>query len=91
MSRVKIPTPLRPLAGGRDEVVVPGRTVREVLDNLELECRGIRDRICDEKGEIRRFINLFINEEEIRHLQGLDSEVRGGDVLVILPAIAGGA
>ncbi|HEV8335326.1 MAG TPA: molybdopterin-synthase adenylyltransferase MoeB [Candidatus Polarisedimenticolia bacterium] len=89
--QVKIPTPLRPLTQGRDEVRVAGRTVREVLASLEEECAGIRARLCDDRGELRRFVNLFLNEEEIRHLKGLDSEVKDGDVLAIVPAIAGGA
>ncbi len=89
-SSVKIPTPLRPLANGRDEIRVPGSTVREALDHLEKECSGIRSRICDERGELRRFVNLFLNSEDIRYLKGLDTEVKDGDVLAIVPAIAGG-
>jgi molybdopterin/thiamine biosynthesis adenylyltransferase/rhodanese-related sulfurtransferase/molybdopterin converting factor small subunit len=87
---VKIPTPLRPLAKGRPEVRVGGRSVREVLENLEKECAGIRARICDDNGELRRFVNLFLNEEDVRHLKGLDTAVKEGDVLSIVPAIAGG-
>lgn len=87
---VKIPAPLRPLAQGRSEVAVAGRSVREVLQNLDRECPGLRERLCEESGEPRRFVNLFLNDEEIRHLKGLDSEVKDGDVLSIVPAIAGG-
>jgi sulfur-carrier protein len=89
-STVRIPTPLRPLAQGRGEVEVQGRNVREALDHLEGQCAGMRARICDEKGELRRFVNLFLNDEDIRYLQGLESEVKDGDVLSIVPAIAGG-
>ncbi len=89
-STVKIPTPLRSFAKGRHEVRVPGRDVREVLENLEKECTGIRGRICDETGELRRFVNLFLNEEDIRYQRGLDTEVKDGDVLSVVPAIAGG-
>ena len=89
-STVKIPTPLRSFAKGRHEVRVPGRDVREVLENLEKECAGIRGRIFDETGELRRFVNLFLNEEDIRHQRGLDTEVKDGDVLSVVPAIAGG-
>ncbi|HMC82001.1 MAG TPA: MoaD/ThiS family protein [Candidatus Polarisedimenticolia bacterium] len=89
-STVRIPTPLRPLTQGKGEVQVLGRNVREALDHLEGQCAGIRARICDEKGELRRFVNLYLNDEDIRHLKGLESEVEDGDVLSIVPAIAGG-
>ena len=88
---VKIPTPLRPLTRGRDSVQVAGATAREVLESLEKECAGIRARLCDEQGEMRRFVNLFLNDEDVRHLQGLDTRVKDGDILSIVPAIAGGA
>jgi sulfur-carrier protein len=88
---VRIPTPLRPLVQGKGEVHVQGKNVREALDHLEGQFSGIRARICDEKGELRRFVNLFLNEEDIRYLQGLESEIKDGDVLSIVPAIAGGA
>ena len=87
---IKIPTPLRSLARGRDQVQVEAATAREALAGLERECPGMRDRLCDERGELRRFVNLFLNEEEIRHLQGLDSSLKSGDILSIVPAIAGG-
>jgi molybdopterin synthase sulfur carrier subunit len=88
---VKIPAPLRPLARGRDQIAVAGSSAREVLESLEKECAGLGSRILDERGELRRFVNLFLNEEDVRHLQGLDTPVEDGDVLSILPAIAGGA
>jgi len=87
---VKIPTPLRPLSRGKDSVQVAGATAREALEGLERECPGIRARVCDEKGEMRRFVNLFLNDEEVRHLQGLDTPLKDGDILSIVPAIAGG-
>lgn len=87
---VRIPTPLRPMTQGRNEVSVTGANVREVLDSLEQEAQGIRKRICDDAGELRRFVNVFLNDEDVRHLQGLDSQVKDGDVLSIVPAIAGG-
>lgn len=87
---VKIPTPLRPLTKGRDEVVVSGKNVREILENLEKECQGIRARICDDQGELRRFVNVYLNDEDVRHLKGLETEIQNGDVLSIVPAIAGG-
>lgn len=87
---VRIPTPLRPLTQGRDELEVDARSVREVLECLEREAPGMRARICDDSGELRRFVNIFLNDEDIRHLGGQDSEVKEGDVLSIVPAIAGG-
>jgi sulfur-carrier protein len=88
---VKIPTPLRPLAGGKDEVSLSGGTVRQILEGLERECPGIRSRICDDRGDLRRFVNLFLNDEDVRHLQGLDTSLKDGDVISVVPAIAGGA
>lgn len=88
---VRIPAPLRPLARGKDALQLSGSTAREVLDALEKECQGMRSRICDERGEMRRFVNLYLNEEDVRHLQGLDTPTKDGDVLSIVPAVAGGA
>ena len=88
---VRIPTPLRPLSHGRDSLQLAGATARQVLESLERECPGMRSRICDERGEMRRFVNLFLNEEDVRQLNGLDSPVVDGDILSIVPAIAGGA
>ncbi len=87
---VRIPTPLRPLTQGRDELQVDASSVREVLETLEQEAQGIRARICDDKGELRRFVNIFLNDEDVRYLDGLESPVKDGDVLSIVPAIAGG-
>jgi molybdopterin converting factor small subunit len=88
--KVRIPTPLRTLTQGQDEVPGEGATVRAVIDDLERRFPGIKDRICDEKG-VRRFVNVFLNEEEdIRFLDGLDTAVKAGDSLQIVPAIAGG-
>jgi|GEM_PF-249241 len=88
--KVRIPTPLRTLTQGQDEVLGEGATVRAVLDDLERRHPGLKDRICDEKG-VRRFVNVFLNEEEdIRFLDGLDTALKAGDALQIVPAIAGG-
>ena len=87
---VKIPTPLRSFARGRDQVQLSGATTRDILAGLENECPGIRTRICDENGDLRRFVNLFLNEEDVRNIGGLDAPVKDGDVLSIIPAIAGG-
>ena len=88
--KVRIPTPLRNLTGGKDEVEVEGSNVREVLENLEKAYPGFRERLFDENGNLRRFVNLFLNDEDIRFLKELHTEIKDGDVLSIIPAIAGG-
>lgn len=90
MAKVRIPTPLRKYTGGRDEVTTSGGTLREVLENLETEHGGIRERICDAGGELRRFVNVFLNDEDVRYLSGLDTRVKEEDIISIVPAIAGG-
>ncbi len=87
---VRIPTPLRSLTGGSDEVSMGGDTVKEVIENLEKEHPGIRERLLDEKGAVRRFVNLYVGDEDIRFLDGLDTKVESGQELSIVPAIAGG-
>lgn len=88
--KVRIPTPLRTLTQGKDEVTAEGTNVRAVIDHLEQQYPGLKDRICDDKG-VRRFVNIFLNEEEdIRFLDNLDTAVESGDSLQIVPAIAGG-
>ena len=83
---VHIPTPLRTLTGGADEVETSGATVGAVIENLESAHPGIKDRLCDEKG-VRRFVNIFLNEDEdIRFLDNLDTELRDGDALVVTVA-----
>ena len=86
---VRIPTPLRTLTGGQDEVAAEGVTVAELIEDLERRHPGLRDRLLDEKG-VRRFINLFLGEEDIRFLDGLGTTVKAGEALSIVPAIAGG-
>jgi molybdopterin synthase sulfur carrier subunit len=86
---VRIPTPLRTLTQGKDEVDANGRSVREVLDDLEKHYPGLRERLLDEKG-VRRFVNIYQNEEDIRFLENLDTKVKDGDSISIVPAIAGG-
>jgi sulfur-carrier protein len=86
---VRIPTPLRTLTGGADEVSIEGSTVGELLDNLEKKHPGIKERLCDEKG-VRRFVNIYANEEDIRFLDNLQTKLKEGDSVSIVPAIAGG-
>ena len=87
---VRIPTPMRPLTKGEAEVLIEGKTVQEVIDNLDESFKGIKERLCDEEGNLRRFVNLYLNDEDIRFLQNLDTRVNDGDGLSIVPAIAGG-
>ena len=87
---VRIPTPLRTLTGGADEVSAAGATVAEVIENLESNHPGMKDRLCDEKG-VRRFVNIYANDEDIRFLDNLETALVEGDTLSIVPAIAGGA
>jgi molybdopterin synthase sulfur carrier subunit len=87
---VRIPTPLRSLTGGQDEVKIEGATVRDVVENLEKAHPGIKDRLLDEKG-VRRFVNIYANDEDIRFLENLATPLKDGDSVSIVPAIAGGA
>lgn len=86
---VRIPTPLRTLTGGKDEVTASGENVRQIIDNLEQSFPGLKDRLCDEKG-VRRFVNIYANEEDIRFLDGLETKIKDGDSISVVPAIAGG-
>jgi molybdopterin synthase sulfur carrier subunit len=86
---VRIPTPLRTLTGGADEVPANGGTVAEVIESLEANHPGMKDRLCDDKG-VRRFVNLYANDEDIRFLDNLETTLKDGDTLSIVPAIAGG-
>jgi sulfur-carrier protein len=90
MAQVRIPTPLRKYTQGKDEVEITGSSVREVIDNLEASYPGIRERICDDKGAVRRFVNVFVADEDIRFLDNLDTQVAASDAVDIIPAIAGG-
>lgn len=87
---VRIPTQLRPLAGGNATVSVTGSTVSEVLKGLEAAHPGFEDRLFDETGKLRRFVNVFVAEEDIRFLEGLDTPVADGTTVSIVPAVAGG-
>ncbi len=91
MIKVRIPTPLRPMTGGKGEVEGAGGNVGELVENLNTSHPGLKDRICDEQGEIRRFINIYVNEEDIRFLTGKETPIKDGDEVSIVPAIAGGA
>ncbi len=86
---VRIPAPLRTLTGGKDEVTAAGSTVAELIDDLDKKHPGLKDRLLDEKG-VRRFVNIYVGEEDVRFLDGLKTELRAGDKVSIVPAIAGG-
>jgi len=90
MPTVRIPTPLRTLTGGNDEVEATGATVAALIEDLEKRYPGVRDRLLDEKG-VRRFVNIFVGDEDIRFLDGLKTELKGNEQISIVPAIAGGA
>ncbi|HWY93275.1 MAG TPA: ubiquitin-like small modifier protein 1 [Chthoniobacterales bacterium] len=87
---VRIPTPLRKLTQNQEIVDAEGDTIREVLDSLENNYPGLKERICDEQDHIRRFVNVFVNDEDIRFLQESETPVKSGDEVSIVPAIAGG-
>jgi sulfur-carrier protein len=90
MATVRIPTPLRKFTQGKEEVEVTATNVRDLLVNLETAYPGIKERICDEQGAVRRFVNVFVADEDIRFLDNLDTPVKDGDEVSIVPAIAGG-
>ena len=88
--KVRIPTPLQSLTHGQAEVSSEGSTVRELVEQLNTQFPGLKERICDESGKLRRFVNVFVNEEDIRFLNGDQTSVKDGDEVSIIPAIAGG-
>ena len=88
--KVRIPTPLMKLTDNQSEVSAEGETIFDIINNLESQFNGIKDRICEESGSPRRFINIYINEEDIRFLEGEKTAVKDGDEISIIPAIAGG-
>ncbi|TKB91183.1 MAG: MoaD/ThiS family protein [Nitrospira sp.] len=90
MIKVRIPTPLRPVTKGQGEVETKAGSVVEMIESLNSTYPGIKDRLCDEMGELRRFVNIYVNEEDIRFLTGKDTPLKDGDEVSIVPAIAGG-
>jgi len=88
--KVRIPTPLMKLTSNQSEVTAEGATITDILNNLETQFNGIKERICEENGSPRRFINIYVNEEDIRFLDGENTAVKEGDEISIIPAIAGG-
>ena len=87
---VRIPTPLRRVTDGQDKVDTNGATLREIIDSMESQFPGIKERLCDENGELRNFVNVYVNGEDVRFLEGIDSATGDGDEISIVPAVAGG-
>lgn len=87
---VRIPTPLRKFTNDQSDVEIDGGTVGEVLDNLEAAHVGIKEKLVNDDGTIRRFVNIYVNDEDIRFLDGAETPVQDGDSVTIVPAIAGG-
>jgi len=90
MIYVRVPAPLRSLTGGKSEILVEGSTIEELLQHLEDQYKGIQERLVDEKGQIRPFVNLYINQEDIRFRGGMNAALKDGDQVSIVPAVAGG-
>ncbi|MBI3977241.1 MAG: MoaD family protein [Chloroflexi bacterium] len=88
--KVRIPAPLRRLSNGLGEVVVDAATLSDCLTGLDAQYPGFRDRICEGSGEIRRFVNVYVNGEDVRFLKGLQTGLKTGDEVSIVPAMAGG-
>ncbi len=88
--RIRIPTPLRRFTAGAEEVAVDGSTIATAIDQLEHKFPGIKERLCDDNGKVRRFVNIYVNGDDIRFLNSLDTAIKDGDEVSIVPAIAGG-
>ncbi len=88
--KVRIPTPLQKLTNNKGEVDVQAGSVKDMINQLEKNFPGIKDRICDDTGKVRRFVNVYLNEEDIRFLQQEETSLKDGDQISIVPAIAGG-
>lgn len=88
--KVLIPTPLQQLTNNQATIECSGASVKEIIDSLETNCPGIKARICDDSGNLRRFVNFYVNSEDIRFLDGANTILNDGDEVSIIPAIAGG-
>lgn len=87
---IRIPPPLRRYTGGKEEVPGSGNTVLALIADLETRHAGLRERLLDEEGRLRKFVNVFVNDEDCRFLKDLDTEIKEGETISIVPAIAGG-
>jgi sulfur-carrier protein len=88
--QVRIPVQLRALTNGEEVVTATGRSVSEIIEDIDGKYPGVRDRICEADGKVRRFVNIFVNEEDIRFLDNLQTPISENDEVSIIPAIAGG-
>ncbi len=88
--KVLIPTPLQKFTNDQATLECDGKTISELIEALEQNCPGIKARLCDEQGQPRRFLNLYVNSEDIRFLEGTDTPLKEGDEVSIVPAVAGG-
>lgn len=87
---VRIPTSLRKMTEGKDAIQAAGETIAEVLNDLNQQFPGFKDRLCDESGRLKRFVNFFVNNEDIRFMDDVNTKVKDGDEISVVPAIAGG-
>ncbi|HBD85485.1 MAG TPA: MoaD/ThiS family protein [Dehalococcoidia bacterium] len=87
---VRIPTPLRRVTNGQDKVQVNGDSVGAIIGDLDSQFPGLKERLCDEQGELRNFVNIYVNGEDVRFLDGINSATAEGDEISIVPAVAGG-
>jgi len=87
---IRIPTPMRKLTNDQELVEASGANIGELIDSLEQTFPGIKERLCDDNGNVRRFVNIFLNDEDIRFLDDKATAVKQGDEISIVPAIAGG-
>ena len=90
MSKIRIPTPLRRLTNEKDEVESNASSISELVVDLEEQFPGIKDRLCEDDGTIRKFINIYVNDDDIRFLDGVNTKINNEDIVSIIPAIAGG-
>ena len=87
---VRIPTPLRRVTNGLDKVSTEGDTLNEIVKSLDSQFPGIKESLCDDQGELRNFVNVYVNGEDVRFMDGLGTETKSGDEISIVPAVAGG-
>lgn len=87
---VRVPTPMRRIAGGAKDVKAEGATVGAVIESLEQTYPGFKDKLCEDDGSLRRFINIYVNGEDIRYASGVDTQTKDGDEVSIIPAVSGG-
>ena len=87
---VRIPTTMRPISGGASTVEVPAGTLADVLKSLDGAHNGFAERLFDGAGELHKFVNIFVSDDDVRYLQGLETPVKDGDTVSIIPAVAGG-